>query len=357
MQLISVYLYPNKVEAYTNAFSEWTSERYRRVYNRNLKIYRGVDNKVDFQVRNADEKVQTITGYAVVFSPSNVETGELILQKDCIAQSTTTGKVYVNLSSLELQRIEPGNYVYSLHTELRTPIDAENYIVNSKKPLYIDSQYGVNSNIEIYGDIFGEPKDSLVVNAFSERLDYESTAPSTFVSSLIEANSQLTNPQSVHTFQFNMTKFYGTIEIEASQTDGASPHVWTSLLTFESTGDDVLYKNIIGKYKWFRIKHTPRFTENLALFNIRQNTYSFEYTVTIGTGGAGYKVGDIIVIPGRRLNSESPDNDLTITVTSVNSGGRITGIVWSGRSQNGVGEFILSDPEAGSGTVDSIIYR
>jgi len=357
MQLISVYLYSNKVEAYTNAFSEWTNERYRRVYNRNLKIYRGVDNRVDFQVRNADEKAQTITGYAVVLSLTNKETGELILQKDCIIQSSTTGKVYTTLSSHDLQRIEPGLYIYCLHTELRTSVDSDNYVVNSKKPLFIDSQYGVNAIAEVYGDVFGEAQDSLVIKEFREQVDYESVTPSTFFSSIIEANSQLTTPQSIHTFQFNMTRFLGTLTIEASQTNGAAPHVWTPVAVIDARGNDILYKNIIGKFNWFRVKYTPMFTENLALFIVRQNTYSFEYSVTIGTGGSGYAIDDVIVIPGRKLNSESPDNDLTITVTSVSNTGRITGITWSGSSQNGVGEFTVSDPEAGSGSVDNIIYR
>ena len=58
MHLISVYLYQNKIDVFTNAATAWQTERYRRVYNRNIKIYRGVDNRIDIQVRNSDQKVQ-----------------------------------------------------------------------------------------------------------------------------------------------------------------------------------------------------------------------------------------------------------------------------------------------------------
>ena len=358
MQLISVYLYPNKVEAYTNAFSDWPVERYRRVYNRNLKLFRGVDNKVDIQVRNSDEKVQNISGSVVVFSLVNKETGELILQKDCTVQSTQTGKVYVSLTEPEIRTVEPGLYLYCLHTEIRTAIDADNYLVNSKKPLYIDDQYGVNATVEVHGNIFSEPKDSLVVKEFREDIDYDNlNNPPVFISSLIEANPQLTTPQSVHTFQFNLTRFFGTITIEASQSPGAAPDVWTEVAKLESADKNILYKNIIGKYNWFRVKYVKQFTENLALFNIQQNTYSLLYTVDIGTGGQGYQVGDTILIKGNRLGGEQITNDLTITVLAVDKNGTITDISWQGLSYNGVQKFVLGDPASGSGSLDSIVYR
>ena len=358
MQLIKTYLYPNRVDAFTNAFSEWPTERYRRVYNRNLKIYRGIDNKIEFQVKNSAEKNQDISGSILVFSLVNPDSGELILQKDCTIQSTLTGKVYITLFESDMNNIESGMYQYALHSEIRTYIDTNNYTVQSKKPLYIDSNYGVPGVIEVFGDIFGEPYESFVVREFTEQVDFDHlNTPSTFISSIIEGRSKLTVPQSVHTFQFNLTNFYGTIIIQASQEDGATPDIWFDVATLESANRNILYKNVVGKYNWFRVKYIPRLTEDLALFDVRQNTYSFEYTVTIGTGGKGYEVGDIIVIPGIRLNSETPTNNLTITVTDVNADGKITAITWSGSSQNGSGQFRVEDPSAGTGTVDSIIYR
>jgi len=358
MQIISVYLYPNKVKAYTNAFSNWTSERYRRVYNHNLKVYRGVDNRIDFQVRNADEKVQTITGSVVVFSLSNRETGELIVQKDCTVQSSQTGQVYTTLSEFDMRSLESGQYLYCLHSEIRTVIDDGNYTVSNKKPMYIDSQYGVNAVLEVYGDVFGEPLASIVVDAFREDVNYDDLEKEpTFISSLIEANPQLTSPQSVHTFQFNLTSFYGTIIIEASQSEGASPGVWIEVDKFESADENILYKNVVGKYNWFRIKYIKQQTENLALFNIQQNTYTLLYSVTIGTGGSGYQVGDVITIKGNKLGGEQTTNDLIITVLAVGTVGTITDISWEGVSYNGVQQFTLGDPAAGSGTLDRITYR
>jgi hypothetical protein len=356
MQLISVYLYPNKVEAYTNAFSDWTNERYRRVYNDNLKVYRGVDNRVDFQIRNASEKVQAIPGTVVVFSLSNKETGELILQKDCTVQSTQTGKIFVTLLETEMRSIEPGQYTYCLHSEIRTAINGSDYIVSSKKPLYIDSQYGVNANVDIYGDVFGEVQPSYETVAFEERIAFDLDALSTFYSSIIPAKPELTTPQSVHTFQFNMTEYYGQVVVEASQEDSSDPGVWVDVATLDSAGRNILYQTVIGKFNWFRIRHTPSLTTALARFTIQQ-TILLDYDVSIGERGFGYRVGDNITFNGSALGGETPTNNLVITVTQVGSRGEILDFIWAGASYNGVRTFVLTDPALSFGSVDKVYYR
>jgi hypothetical protein len=78
MQLISVYLYPNKLDVFTNSLADWTTERYRQVYQHNLKIYRGVDNRIDIQVKNAAQKPLDITSGVFVFVLVSRETQELL---------------------------------------------------------------------------------------------------------------------------------------------------------------------------------------------------------------------------------------------------------------------------------------
>lgn len=259
MQLISVYLYPNKVDAYTNYLASWKTERYRRVYNRNLKLYRGADNRVDVQIRNSDEKIYDISGYDdFVFNIVNRETKELILSKACTTQSSASGKIYVILTESELTDIEPGFYQYSVVGQLRS--DSDNNIIINKTPLYIDSQYGVFSNLEIFGDVFGEPVDSIKIDEFKDYRVSTGTEERYYYSSIINANPQLSVPQSLHTFQFNMTGYYGSVVIQGSQSDGGNPQVWVDLETDSFTDQSQpVYKNITGKFNWFRIKHTPNY--------------------------------------------------------------------------------------------------
>ena len=111
MQLIPVYLYPNRITAYTS--SSWTNERVRRVYNRNVKIYLGADNLLEFQIKNGDQKPVSIANSHVMFSMISNDAKKLLVQKDCVLVSTSQGKISVGLSEQELYDIDLGFYSYS----------------------------------------------------------------------------------------------------------------------------------------------------------------------------------------------------------------------------------------------------
>jgi hypothetical protein len=355
MQSISFYLYSNRIDVYTNSFVDSLTERYRRVYNRNLKIYRGVNNKIDFQVKNSDQKKTNINSSYVVFNLINKETKELILKKDCVIQDGTEGIIYINLTENELISIEPGFYGFTLYTETRTDLGNNQYRTSNKKPLYIDSQYGVEATVEIGEDVSGEPVESFEINEFSLKAPYENVPY--YVSSIINANPNLSIPQSWHTFQFVMNNYSGTILIEASQSDGGNPQNWAIAGgPYEITESDSFYTNIQGKFNWFRIKHTPDKASRVASFGVSQ-TMLLDYLVEIGDPGLAYSVGDTILIQGNKLGGELVTNDLTITVTSVDLKGRITDISWSGISYNGVRTFVLSGITSDIGSIDTVLYR
>lgn len=54
MQKISTYLYPNRIELLAD-LAGFTVE-YTNVYQRNIKIYNGIDNVLEFDIKNADQK-------------------------------------------------------------------------------------------------------------------------------------------------------------------------------------------------------------------------------------------------------------------------------------------------------------
>lgn len=255
MQLISVYLYPNKVNAYTNHLASWKTERYRQVYNRNLKLYRGADNRIDIQIRNSDEKPYDITAFnEIVFNLMNKESKKLLLSKVCTVQSLASGKVYVFVAESEIIDIEPGFYYFSVVGQIRN----NSGLVTERTPLYIDSQYGAFSTVEIYDNIFGETPDSIFVDEFRYfRVDTD-TEEIYYISSIINAKPELSNEQTIHTFQYNLTNYSGVITIQGSQSEGGNPNVWIDLRTDTVTAQSTpIYRTIIGQYNWFRVVHYP----------------------------------------------------------------------------------------------------
>ena len=65
MQLIPRYLYKNKVDVVTNDVGFVTE--YRPVYSRQIKIYKGIDNTVQFRFLNADQKPIDISNETIKF--------------------------------------------------------------------------------------------------------------------------------------------------------------------------------------------------------------------------------------------------------------------------------------------------
>lgn len=280
MQLNSIYLYPNRLDVFTDPAAEWTAERFRKVYNRTIKIYRSVDNRLDFQVRSGDEKTVNMTGSALVFNIIHRETQDVILQKDCQVVDIAAGKFIVTVTEDELLDIESGLYSYSILKEIRTAIDDDNYSVIDRKVLYVDSQFGGIGTVEVVGDVLGTVSPSQEITTFSKVVDYDNPlgvsseaafelprpnyarhTPTTgfeeyYISSIIDANSQLVTAGSLHTFQFYIDSYDGVITLQGSIDDqGATPSNWTDIS--ELSTNENQFVNVIGKWNWFRIKHAP----------------------------------------------------------------------------------------------------
>lgn len=378
MQLNSVYLYPNNIDVFTNALGSWQTERYRRVYNRNLKVFRGVDNRIDLQVRNSDEKAVDTGTSVLVFNISSKDVKDLVIQKDCVTDTSTStlGKNYVILTETDLFNLEPGFYQWSVYLENRTAIDSNNYRVTSRTPLYIDSQYGIVSVLELSGDVLGIAEPSLVVNKFSftdpVALGYTETPYQ--ISSIIDTGRGTQTAQSLHTFAIYSTNYSGLVAIQGTLAESASPGDnemggWVDIPddaispgnnNFNiGAGTNLTYFNVTGKWNYFRFKQQTH-SGAAAQFTVQQ-TNTGNYIVNLDDGGANYQVGQHLQINGITLGGNSVDNQLDILITQVNYNGMITsnGFRWTGNSVLGYKTFVIDgyNVTPSAGTIDKILYR
>lgn len=353
MQSGSLYLYPSRMDVFSN-LDDWILERNRTVYQRNLKLYRGSDNRLEFKIKNSDHKPRNILGRSFVFTITSQETNRQILQKDCMVDDVALGKINVVFTRDELYSVEPGLYKYSLVAEKRSYQDFSSYTVLDRMPVFTDTQYGSYATLEIHGDLAGDAIPSLEITEFSRKIDYYQTNQKEhFISSAIPAF--LSTNQSLHTFQFFCSGFTGRITIQGCLENGSSPNTWFNIAHADYYGITNEYMTVKGRYNWLRVRYeaTPR--ENFGLFIVDQTIYG-RYNVGLGGGGRGYNAGDIIVIPGSQLGGERPTHDLKIRVESTNSGS-IQQISWSGLSQNGVRQFQIDQTKQTIGRIERILYR
>jgi hypothetical protein len=266
MQSVSVYLLPNRIDAYTNLLSD-KAERFRKVYNRNLKLYRGIDNQVDVNIKNSDQKATSIRGDAVIINIVSNDQQKTVLQKDLTIIDSALGKCRVFITDSDLQSIQPGLYQFSIVQEYRQTVSDNNYVVTAKHPLYVDSQYGAIMTVEILPGTNTEPVRALEIKAFN-RIITDSLETDYYTSGIIYARPEFEDPQKIHTFQMYFTDFTGNVVIQGSLSQGGNPETWADIVSIDYTNETVSYANVIGKYNWFRFKYTPDTAESGTLDKI-----------------------------------------------------------------------------------------
>lgn len=368
----SFYLYSNKVDVFTSLLDPWVTERYRKVYNRNLKIYRGADARIDIQVKNCDQKPISIIGSYLVFNLVTKETQRLITRKDFVlvpdgTSNAEKGRAHVTLTREEMQGLEEGYYQYSVITEQRQ-YSGTDYRVTSSKPMYVDSQFGAFATLEVFGDVAGEPQDSLSIIEYTYVYPFAAgdSEPAYNIFSLIDANPHTNTSLSSHTFQFfHSVDYTGNIRIQGSLDESADPFNWIDIPdsyiepginAFTTDGETSTYKTVTGKWKWFRVITGASFNGS-ARFVVGQGIGG-NYSVSVYDGGKSYAPGQQLIIAGDRLGGNSGVNDLTITVETVGFQGAITEVTGTGLSVSNTRTFVLgASGEASSGTVDKILYR
>lgn len=90
-----------------------------------------------------------------------------------------------------------------------------------------------------------------------------------------------------------------------------------------------------------------------AAFEVTRSAgvYTAQGRIDSSSNGQNYRVSDQILIPGTSMGGQSPANDLTITITQVDSGGTVTGFNTSGTAISGGGTYtgVLQDGTSGAG--------
>ena len=83
MQLIPRYLVNNRVNIVADMAGFITE--YRPVYSRQLQVYKGIDNVIQFRLMNADQRPVDATGYTPVFVAVD-ENRSLVVERECVIQ-------------------------------------------------------------------------------------------------------------------------------------------------------------------------------------------------------------------------------------------------------------------------------
>jgi len=193
----SVYYYkPRHVVVY---YSGTSTRRYQIVYAKNLTLNKGVDNVLQFQFLNQEQKAVNLTGKEVTFRLISYNGQEVLLQKTVNILLPLTGITELTTTSAELEDIDPQLCSYSLEV-----LDSGmNY------PVFVNSEANARGTIQVVNSVLPDFVPAFTVTIPNHTIPNNSTE--TYYSSTINTSD---NP--LLTLQPYYANYSGTVQIQGS---------------------------------------------------------------------------------------------------------------------------------------------
>lgn len=197
--MYSTPLYFYKPRQIVVLYSGTSARRYQIVYAKNLTLNRGVDNQIQFQFLDQEQKKIDITGKTLSFRLLNYDGTEILLRKALTAFLPLTGLANLTLSSSELIDINPQLCSYSL--------EIDDGVLNL--PIFTTSEANARGTINVVDSVLPKHLPSLPIDIPTHQA--VSNTGTTYYSSVIGMNGS-----SLMTFQPYLDAYSGNIVVQGS---------------------------------------------------------------------------------------------------------------------------------------------
>jgi hypothetical protein len=206
MQLTPRYLSTNKAIVIADLANNITE--YRPVYQRNLQVYKGIDNVLTFEIQNPDQKplsiLNTYTPKFVAFD----ENKNLVVEHDGVILETSTpsrkGQFTVTVTENDLLDLKSQYLSYNIHLIKTADL--------SKVLTYANTHYNAHGVIFLSSEAFPGPATTYTVKTFQE----SGVGTAIFNSEVVTADPAKNGNSAIHTAAFYSTDFEGIVAIDAT---------------------------------------------------------------------------------------------------------------------------------------------
>jgi hypothetical protein len=192
------YFIPRQIVVIYNTHS---TRRYQLVYAKTLKLNKGVDNKIQFQYLNQEQKPVDVTNFEVTFRLLNYNGTETLLQKTVTKILPLTGICELLVTSNELVDVDPQMCYYSLE------ISENGY----NFPTFVDSAAGARGSIEVVNSVLPDFLPATNITIPSHVGPNVNSSEVTYYSSIIS-----TTENSSLTIQTKLDGYTGNVQVQGS---------------------------------------------------------------------------------------------------------------------------------------------
>lgn len=182
--------------------------KYMPVYAKPLTLHKGVDNQLQFQFINQEEKPVDITGKEITCRIISYTGTEILLQKALTVQFGLTGIASLFLNASDLENIVPQKAYYSLEI----PVGMFDF------PVFVDQNAGARGDLNIVNSVLPSFVPSAVISIPTGQpfpnlanANIGNGNANTYFTSVFETNN---NP--VLTIQVNYNRFFGNVIVQGS---------------------------------------------------------------------------------------------------------------------------------------------
>ena len=243
MQTVSRYLLNNLVIVGITGYHG----RNPVVYDRRIKLYKGVSNPISFTFKNEDQKAQDITAKTFEFNLIDSETKQSVVTRNLTilddgSTITTKGTASVTVTEGDLLTLDAKFYNYAIREVAAN---------NTRTVTFADSFYNAAGTIEVLDGAYPDFLDSTEVNNFTS-----TTGPLDNTSGAIDANPGINNNVALHTIAVYTKSFSGSLRIQGTM---VSTPADTDYFNITATGESspiafssstaVSYYNFTGVYE------------------------------------------------------------------------------------------------------------
>jgi hypothetical protein len=254
MQNLPIYLYQNILDVILDLDS--TGKGVNQVmYQRDLKIQKGIKNKVRIQFKNSDQKRISIDDtQTYVFSMFDALNQRLIFEKplevlDDGISTSTRGLALLTFEESDTLDLDRSSYQFVVKA-----LDTD----GSYLPTYANTYYDVAGTLHLLNDVTPVLQPSVEVTTFQDSYNANSQLYE-FKSRAIPAKPEFNGNSALHTVAFYMTNFKGTVYVQgtlSNEADYLSPYSTISFQYYNGfTGVD--YVNFNGVYSYVQVMYVP----------------------------------------------------------------------------------------------------
>lgn len=364
MQKISSYLYPNRVQILANVAS--FNVEYTSVYQRNIKIYKGINNIIEFDIKNADQKRIDLSTLADIrLNVMDAAGNELDNSPYDVIPTNLKGIATAIIPAYDLSELSDQYLTYSLSA----------FKNGQEFLLYSDTRFSGAGTIELSGNAMPKIRKSRIFDTFTAEIDLKGQP--IYHTSAIPVKFYEAIPTEILEFEIHASGFVGSVWIDATKNSTINAEAFRSegkpYGSWTRTVDDGPYTGIVPfgsnisvkDYNFVRVSFDcPTMSGVGASFIVTRSNNT--YNVVIKSGGTAYSVGSMIKVPGDQLGGTNGVNDLIISVRNVDASSAgftssyavssISTITWTGIAASGEGTHLVTGVNV-SGLISKVVVK